>query len=568
MLSALAIKNFAIIDDIRITFSKGLTVLTGETGAGKSIIIQAANLLLGQRASTDLVRTGEETAELELFFDITPGSRAAALLESQDIDSSEGLIIRRLISQTAKSRIFINSRQVTMQMLKEVTLNLAGVSSQHAHQELLDESCHMDILDRFAGTLDLREKVAQCYRRILPMEKELEKLSAQTKENAREQEFIRYQLDEIRDADIQPDEDRLLDDKRKQLMSASQIFNCMADGVDELHEKQGSVVETLTRLRNELDRFSQTDSGLVPLAGRLNSVLFEIEDLVSDLRSHASGIDMDPQSLEAIEQRLDLIQKLKRKYGPELDAVFEKYAALQEQLEQIGGSEARIEELKKNLFDQTATLVSLANELSRKRHEAGEKLASLAQEQLRGLEMDKAVFQVHISPVSSIEAGPDPNHGLSGMSANGMDKVVFLLSPNPGEAPRPLNRIASGGELSRIVLALKAVLSRVESQQTLIFDEVDAGVGGATAEKVGEKLLQLSSAHQVICITHLAQIAKYANHQFSITKQVKNSRTSTRIIPLTSREQRVAEIARMLAGKQVSSAALTHARDLLDGAGT
>lgn len=566
MLSELVIKNFAIIDDIRINFSRGLCVLTGETGAGKSIIIQAVNLLLGGRASTDVVRTGQESAELEAYFEIDPSSSAAAILEEQGIDPSEGLMIRRLISNTAKSRIFINSRQASIQMLKQVTLNLAGISSQHAHQELLNEDHHMDILDRFAKSVPLREEVTGLYNDIVPLKKELQALRPVAGEENPEIEFLKFQISDIEDAGISPGEDAVLEEKRKQLMNATNIFNALLNVIDRMHEREGSVIETITDMRNVLERFCPVDEVLEPITRKLDAIIFDLDDLTAEIRNHASGIDMDPESLEVVEQRLDRIQKLKRKYGPTLEALFEQYDNFKARLEDIGQLDKKIERLENALHELTSKMVQKARLLSEMRKKAGERLAELAQIQLNELEMEKAVFKVNIVNVPKTEGSPSRTGEDFKVFSTGIDQVSFLLSPNPGEDPKPLSRIASGGELSRIVLALKAVLSKFESQQTLIFDEVDAGVGGATAEKVGLKLKSLSADHQVICITHLAQIAKYADAQYRIFKEVENNRTSTSIIPLTNQDQRVEEIARMIAGKSISAAALNHAKDLLAGA--
>lgn len=563
MLRALAIKNFAIIDDIQIDFSRGLSVLTGETGAGKSIIIQAVNLLLGQRASTDLVRTGQEYAELEACFDIEPGGVTAGLLEAQGIDSSEGLMIRRVISNSARSRIFINSRQSTVQLLREMTRNLAGISSQHAHQELLNEDFHLDILDRFAGTSDLKKTVSGLYHELIPLKKERDQLVSQADRHREEADFLDYQISEIEAAGIRPDEDLELEERRRQLSNATGIFNALANAVDDLHEKEGSVLDVFNLTTNAIDRFSSDDPELVPFVARLRSLMFDVEDLAMEIRSHSGRIDMDPQSLEQVEQRLDLIQKLKRKYGPGLDDLFRTCDTLRSRLDRIGHSDKRITELEQLIGSRTTDLAQQALVLSQKRKQAAGILSDLVQRQLSDLEMADARFEISIEAETARADGSGAVVDGKMVTAAGMDRVCFLLSPNPGEDPKPLAKIASGGELSRIVLALKAVLSGIEAQQTLIFDEVDAGIGGATAEKLGVKLHDLSRAHQVIVITHLAQIAKYADHQYRIIKTVDNGHTRTRILLLTSEDQRVEEIARMIAGKSISTAARSHARDLL-----
>jgi DNA repair protein RecN (Recombination protein N) len=565
MLSELAIKKFAIIEDIRIAFQPGLSVLTGETGAGKSIIIQAVSLLLGARASADLVRTGEDTAELEACFDIAPASEPARLLAEQGMDVHDGLIIRRLISATGKSRVFINSRQSTLELLKQLTGNLAGISSQHAHQGLLQEENHLDILDEFAGTLDLRKQVTRLYRALVPLNTRIQDLAAEQSRRDAEKDLIQFQVDEIRSAAILANEDEILENRKQVLSSAAKIFETVNSAIHQVYDREGSVIEQLAGLQAAIRRFGEADLALAGAADRFNAVILDIQDLTATLRDYSSAIDLDPESLDAVDQRLDLVSRLKRKYGGSLEALFERYEALEQQLDQTLGMDRQIRDLmdqKKQVQDE---LRQHAKELSEKRRQAGEHLARLARDELAALEMDKARFQVVLShePVTA----PQDIASLDGfkISATGMDRAGFMLSPNPGEAPRPLAKIASGGELSRIVLALKAVLSRTQSLETLIFDEVDAGIGGATADKVGLKLSSLADRHQVICITHLAQIARYGRHQFRISKQVVNGRTCTGIVPLAAFEDRVDEIARMMGGARITDATRAHARELLTG---
>lgn len=566
MLHALAIKNFAIIEDLRIEFGAGLSVLTGETGAGKSIIIQAVNLLLGSRASADLVRTGKDNAELEAVFDIAPDSHAARLMVDQNMDIEEGLIIRRVVSAEGKSKIYVNARQTTLDFLKQVTENIAGVSSQHAHQGLLKEDQHLDILDEFAQTLDLRKDVAGLYRQIVPLKKEIADLKAGKEKAEKELALLQFQVDEIETANIQPNEDEELIQKRDQLQNAAQIFEAVNSAVHDLYDREGSVLDQISGMSVRVGRFCETDEKLDALARRLDEISYELQDLVSEFRSFAAGIDLDPQSLDQVDQRLDQIAKLKRKYGGSLDSIFEQYRNMAENLTDIQGIEGRIEQLEQKQKGLVVRIRQKAKALSMRRQKEGLALARLAKAELGALEMGRASFEVDFST----DPGVDPDELVTTdnekISATGMDRVRFLLTPNPGEAPKPLAKIASGGELSRIVLALKAVLCRDQSFETLIFDEVDAGIGGATSDKVGLKLKELGRVQQVICITHLAQIARYGNHQFRITKQVSGGRTATRITPLICQEERVKELARMIGGSRITDATLAHARELLDTA--
>jgi DNA repair protein RecN (Recombination protein N) len=565
MLNELAIKKFAIIEDIRISFHSGLNVLTGETGAGKSIIIQAVSLLLGARASADLVRTGEDAAELEAGFDIAPDSEPAQLLTEQGMDPKEGLIIRRVIHRSGTSRVFVNSRQSTLEFLKQVTGNLAGISSQHAHQGLLRDDNHLDILDEFAGTRSLRREVTDLYRRLVPLNRQIQEMEAEKRRRETEKELIQFQVDEIQNAAIQSNEDEHLEHRKQVLANAARIFEAVNGAVHQVYDREGSVVEQLAGLMSEISRFRDADPALAAAADRLDAVILDLQDITHTLRDYALTIDLDPESLDTVDQRLDLISKLKRKYGGSLETLFARYRELEQQLDQTLNMDRQIQERIQEKKELETRLRQKAATLSDQRQQAASRLAGLAGDELAALEMDKARFQVEIH-----QEDGDPSRDIctrSGhkLTAAGADRVRFLLSPNPGEAPKPLAKIASGGELSRIVLALKAVLSKTQSFETLIFDEVDAGIGGASSDKVGQKLFALADRHQVICITHLAQIARYGRHQFRIAKQVVNGRTCTDIIPLTTLEDRIDEIARMIGGTAITPATRAHARELLTG---
>ncbi len=565
MLSELAIKNFAIIDDIRISFRPGLSVLTGETGAGKSIIIEAVNLLLGSRASADLIRTGEDSAELEACFDIAPESVQAEMMAEQGIDPAEGMIIRRVIAASGRNKVFINSRQSSMQLLKDLTGNLAGISSQHEHQGLLNEENHLDILDRFAGTTGLKNEVRSLYRKLSALVSEREKLITDTRKFESENELLRHQIDEIDKADIKEDEDSELEKEKAYLKNASLIHESLNTAVWELYTKEGSVIEQIDTIGKALEKYGSLDPVLEEKARAISGFVFELQDAAEELRAHASGIVTDPEALENTEARLDLIQNLKRKYGGNLENLFsqyremkEKFAATSNAAERIHTLETEIEVLKKTHADKVTAL-------SEKRHTEAQTLSGLVIRELGELEMQHADFKAEVA-----QSPADPESDA--LSVNGMkvypagiDRACFLISPNPGEKRKPLSKIASGGELSRIVLALKVVLSRSESLETLIFDEVDAGIGGATSEKIGLKLKKLAGVNQVICITHLAQIAKYGTTHFKITKSVSGSRTAAAIIPLETRPERVEEIARMIGGSEITRTTKEHAAEMLDG---
>ncbi len=564
MLSELTIKNFAIIDDIQIQFQDGLTVLTGETGAGKSIIIEAVNLILGSRASHDLIRTGHDNAELEAFFDVKPDSDQARLMSEQGIDPEEGLMIRRIISSKGNHKVYVNSRQSSMQLLKDLTENLAGISSQHAHQGLLKEKNHLDILDRFADTFTLRKDVGNIFNELVVLIKELKELITDQDKSVQESEFLKFQIDEIEQANIQKNEDLELTKTKDRLKNASQIFEAFDFSVNELYTREGSIIERLSDIKARIEKYKDTDTELLKKTETIGSLLFELEDMATDFRTYLSKINLDDGSLETTENRLDLIQKLKRKYGGSLESIFSQYNEMQEQYLKIGNVKERIAKTKekiKILQDQYAKKAAL---LSDRRKRKAKELSLLVENELNELEMNQAKCTINIDKTEG-----NPNQDIvivNGVKASstGFDNISFYISPNPGEKPKPLTKIVSGGELSRIVLALKIILSRTESLETLIFDEVDAGIGGATSEKVGIKLGDLAKNNQVICITHLAQIAKYGKSHFKILKSVSNKKTSTSIIPLKTNDDKTNELARMIGGSEITKATLDHAREMLN----
>ncbi|MCD4742245.1 MAG: DNA repair protein RecN [Desulfobacteraceae bacterium] len=566
MLSELAIKNFAIIDDIRIQFKNGLTVLTGETGAGKSIIIEAVNLILGSRASHDLIRTGHESAEVEAFFDVDPESAQAKLMDEQGIDLEEGLMIRRIVSSSGRHKVFVNSRQSSMQLLKDLTENLAGISSQHAHQGLLQERNHLDILDRFATTFALRKDVVSIYNELVILIRELKELKADKDKAEQESEFLKFQIDEIEDASIKENEDLELEKEKKSLKNASQIFEALNFGANELYSTEGSIIERLSVIKAQIEKYTDVDPELLKKTQIIGSLLFDLEDMATDFRTYSSNINLDKGALEKVENRLDLIQKLKRKYGGSLESIFSQFSEMQDQFSKIGSVKERIAQAEEKIEILKTQYTDKALILSDKRKKKAKKLSSLVETELNELEMKQAQFVINIEQAEGDSQKDFFTINRVKPLSTGLDIVSFFISPNPGEKPKPLSKIVSGGELSRIVLALKIILSRTEFLETLIFDEVDAGIGGATSEKVGIKLAGLAKSNQIICITHLAQIAKYGANHFKILKSVINNKTSTSIILLTDKDDKARELARMIGGSEITRATLDHAREMLNTA--
>lgn len=564
MLRELSIRNFAIIDDLNIRFSDGLTVLSGETGAGKSIIINAVNLLLGSRATATMVRTGAETAELEALFEIAPQSRVAQLITEQGYDPSEGLLIRRIISKNERHRIYINGRLSTIQILDSVTENLASISGQHAHQGLLKEEQHLLILDQFAGLMPMRNELAGLYNETVPLVKKLKELNSVKDRRTEQIEYLSYQKKEIIDAAIKPGEDVSLEQDRTRLKNRETLFEAVNSSIEELYSAQESVTERLGIVRKNLNKASRLDPELSSKEEAVAEAAYSIEETANGLRAYLAKIETDEKVLDAVESRIDVLNKLKRKYGGSLQAVFEQLDAIRMELSGIENLSETIDETQEKLAVLHKELAACARELSGKRRESAKDFALKVEKELSTLKMPRTKFEVSLQTQPASDSA-DLFFTTAGSIINetGIDRALFLIAPNVGEALKPLSGIASGGELSRVILALKALLAGTESVETIVFDEVDAGIGGGVAEVVGRKMSSLARHHQIICITHIPQIAKFGDHHFRISKHVSGGRTRTTITPLAENE-RVEEIARMLGGEEITRATIAHAREMLE----
>lgn len=567
MLTELSIKNLAIIDDMTVSFEGGLNVLTGETGAGKSIIINAVNLILGMRATSKWIRTGESSAEIEACFTINPNTPVARLMEAHDLNPGDGLLIRRIISIQDRHKIYINGRMGTIQMLGDITQNLASISGQHAHQGLLKEEMHLDFLDQYGNLLPLREKIRSLYGDMLPLVASLGKYRDMEQKQAQHLEFLHFQKRDIEKAAVRPREDEELEEKRNKLRHGETLHKTVHHTLSELYTMDGAVFERLSGLQAGLDKAAALDSELQKHAADMTDLVFKIEDMAGALRDYGENISTDSGLLEETEARLDFITKFKRKYaGPSgtLADVEALYQSIVTDLAQVENISAVIRDLEKTILEKQDKLVRQARDLSGKREKTAARLSSMVEKELAGLDMKKTRFRVQVDPVPADGNTPKwLTDGEKALTETGMDKALFMISPNVGEEMKPLSKIASGGELSRVVLALKAILAGVDSVETVVFDEVDAGIGGGVAEKVGEKIKALSAHHQVICITHLPQIAKFGDVHFKIEKSVSKGRTRTGILPLSG-DQRIDEMARMLGGQTITEATLAHAREMLD----
>jgi DNA repair protein RecN (Recombination protein N) len=562
MLKELSIKNFAIIDQLRVEFGPGLNVLTGETGAGKSIVVDALNLALGERASSDLVRTGSPEAVVEAAFELNGlgSTMVAGILAGQGIEAATGedLIVRRVISAAGKSKVYINGSLANLNTLAELGAHLADIHGQHEHQSLLSVDQQMDMLDSFGDLLEAREAFAASYQQLHELRKQLAGLEAGEREKARREDLLRYQANEIEGARLKEGEDEELANEQRVLANSEKLAGLAASADATLYSSESSALAALKRAVMNVRDIASIDNKLAPVLELLNSGRAQIEEAAREVAAYTDRVEFDPNRLEQIGDRLDLIQKLKKKYGGTIREITAFGAAAAAELEKIERSGEEMERLRKEILGLKTGITAKAKDLTKKRTAAAKELEKKVEGELGHLGMKKTAFVVRITQ----GPGDDTTDGFRA-GPLGTDRVEFLISPNPGEEPRPLAKIASGGELSRIMLALKTILVEGDPIPTLVFDEVDAGIGGAVADEVGKKLRKIATRRQVFCITHLAQIASMATSHYGVAKAVKKDRTSTEVRLLGERE-RIDEIARMLGGKTITGTTLKHAEEMIE----
>jgi DNA repair protein RecN (Recombination protein N) len=542
MLRFLSIRNLAVIDRLDLEFEPGLNVLTGETGAGKSIIVGAVGLLVGGRASADLVRTGEDLASVEAVFEDASG---------------EELIVRREVSaQTGRSRAFLNGALASSPALREAAARLVDLHGQHEHQLLLDPAAHLDLLDAFAELHPHRGRVAAAFTRWQQLRSERDRLATSDRDSARRTEFLQFQLEEIRRVAPQPSEDDDLTAARLVLGNADRLQRLCEDAYTFLYEGDNAALGALATVWKKLADLSAIDPQFQPYLAARDTVKPQLEDLAHFLRSYSAAIDASPARLQEVEDRLAILERLKKKHGPTLADVIRTADELQQELDGIEHAGERAATIELELSTARAAYAGEADALSAARRAAALEFSSRLERSLADLAMSRTRCEVRFAP----------DTGEAGWTERGSDVAEFYISPNPGEDLRPLARIASGGELSRIMLALKTLASTDEPGKTLIFDEVDAGIGGTVADIVGARLRTLGGHFQVLCITHLPQIAAYGSTHYGIAKTVKGGRTVTAVSRLTARE-REDELARMIAGAEVSASVRASAREMLKAKG-
>ncbi|MBW2104551.1 MAG: DNA repair protein RecN [Deltaproteobacteria bacterium] len=562
MLDQLIITDFAIIDSLSVSFSGGLNILSGETGAGKSIIINAANLILGGRASPDLIRTGANKAVVEALFHLPLQSPLSSLLREMDIPFNGELLIKRTISKHGKSKVWINGALATLQMIAKLGPHLISVSGQNEHQILLKPDSHLFILDDFGGLTKDRIALNELYHDYYSLREKTESLKAHLKQETERRELTQFQIKEIEEAQLVPGEDVELEAEKSRLIHVERLIDIAFHSYQALYEKDESVLSILSVLTKDMDKGVTIDHRLEHFKKQLESAQAQLEDVALELRDFYSHLKLDPKRLEEVEERLQLIRRLKKKYGSSIESILSLKEELSQKEYQLTQKREDLKRLETQIEEKGEYLLKQAARLSLKRHGIAKKFEKKVEEELHLLDMAGTRFQVKF--ISNKSGGDKISTDLidSTLTADGMDTVEFMISPNVGEDLRPLAKIASGGELSRIMLALKTILARSGLVETLVFDEIDAGIGGATAAVVGEKLRSLANYHQILGITHLPQIASCGEKHFLVEKKVSKGRTRS-LITLLDREGRINEIARLLGGRTISEKTLAHAREML-----
>ncbi len=563
MLVELSIKDFAIIEGLKIQFGPGLNIFTGETGAGKSIIMDAISLILGDRASNDIIRLGRDEAQVEALFDIgePKGLALENVLNEAGIPFSGDLVIKRVVQRAGRNRIYINGSLATLVTLTEVGRHLIDIYGQSEHQSLTRPEEHVEILDGFGVLEKLRSHMSVCYKEFSGARKELDALLQANRDSAGRREFLEFQMKELSDAAIQPGEEDRLKREKERLRNSEKIRAVTAQAEEGIYSGTGSVVERLGSMVKALKDVSALDERLSPTVESLQASLYQIEDGGSFLRDYVGSLEADPEGLDLLEMRLDTINRLKKKHAAAtIDELIEKTAAIGKELSLVADFDEASKGLEARLAKAREKALEASKHLSDARAAAAKVLEEKMEAELASLGFKGAVFEVSIVT----EAGPD---SALRVTEKGADRVNFLISTNPGEGIKPLSRIASGGELSRIMLAMKSVAAsgRVPS---LIFDEIDTGVGGAMAQVVGLKLKEVSASHQVICITHLPQIAAFAERHFAVEKKpTEGGRTVTSVSELAGPDDKVEQISKMLGGLKVTDTTRKHASELVETAG-
>ncbi len=562
MLLELKINNFILIDELKLKFNKGLNILTGETGTGKSILIDALSGVLGEKMTTDMIRTGHERAILEGIFDISNLPQVKSLLDESGIDyDNDVLVQRRELYSSGKGRCFSNSAQIPIAKLKEISEYLVDIHGQNEHQSIIKTARHRELLDSFGRLEDLVGRVNGLYNKLNNLQERIDSFKIDEKEKTRRIEYLGFAIKEIEAARLAQGEEQSLETESSILSNAEKLFEEINNSSG-LLKNDGGVIQSLKKVERNLLSVSEYDPAISGALDSIREALYSIEDVSSFLRGYESNIDFSPQRINEVEARLSLISSLKKKYGNSIDEIIEYLKKSKEELKTISTSDEEIE----RLMDEYKTAVKetklVAFDLSDKRKQAAKVLEEKVISELRDLGMDGTIFRISIQRDFSPDGKIEKDNKTYVLYPHGLDRIEFLISANEGEDLKQLKKVASGGEMSRIMLALKKVILSADIVDTLIFDEVDAGIGGKTAEIVGKKLKSLARDRQVLVITHLAQIAAMSDNHYSVLKEKVNERVTT-LVKNLNKAEKINEIARMLAGEKITEISRKHAQEMV-----
>jgi DNA repair protein RecN (Recombination protein N) len=562
MLHSLTIDNVVLIEHQVLELGPGFNVLTGETGAGKSMVVESIALVLGGRAQPQVVRSGAREAEVAALFEVESGSRVAAKLEAAGVPCDGELVVRRVVQAEGRSRAFLNGKISTAAQLAELAPDLCDIASQHESVSLTDPGTHLEYLDAFGKLDSLRDALGAKVADLGLVVREITRVREAERDRAEREDFLAFQLKEIEELDPSPGEEAELESERARLRHAEKLQILTQGAADRLYEGEETVSDQLARVSADLDAAAAIDQTLAPLARTVDAARSELADTARALSRYASGIESNAGRLAEVDDRWFRLQKLLRKHGPTSHELLAHRDEVKKQLDQLAGASQLLEELEAKREVCMAAVSAEARTLSRKRRDAAANLADAIGRELAGLGMGRARVVVDVSPVPAPHSGDLPPVDGARLTSSGIDRVEFLIAPNKGEDPRPLRKIASGGELSRALLALKRVLAEKGPAGLYVFDEVDAGVSGAIAEVIGRAIADVARHRQVLCITHLPQIAALCDHHFVVGKSEAKGRTTSTVKRLTDQE-RVDEIARMIGGVKVGEAARRAAVELI-----
>jgi DNA repair protein RecN (Recombination protein N) len=552
MLLELKVSHFAVIDSLQIHFLRpGLNVLTGETGAGKSVLLKSLSLLMGGKANADVIRTGHDQAVIEGSFDLSERPDLRDELKEMALDSGDdSLVVRRIISQTGKHRLYVNGHLSTLNVVEKIVSSLVEITGQHEHHSLVKPLSQLNVLDEYGSLMDLRQKFQEHFNLAKKIRADIETAQSATKDREQRLDFLKFQINEISSFNPRTGEDQDLQTRFQRARHSSRLHGFAQKAESVLYSQENSVQALVADLAREGEQLAELDPKLKGSVQTLKEVSILVEDAAFAFRDYSKHEQADPAELEKLEERVSDLKKLQKKYGPNVEAILEFKARAQAEYEALEKNEENLKELQQQLRKTEGELVALAEDLHKRRVKAGKALTNGINNELRDLNMKGMEFVLGVERQENL-------------ATTGFDEVVFSIKASPKDEPRPISRVASGGELSRLMLAIKQVIAANEYPMTYLFDEVDSGVSGPTAEKVGRKLKSIGRGNQVVCITHLPQVAAFADAHFLISKEVSKGHVKSEVREL-SHKDRIQELGRLISGEKITAASLTHAKEMIE----